>query len=112
MWISSTEGSRWVKDGRFTEDSGTEIVIGTEKGKPIFGFGACFSELGMKAIASLSEEKRTAVYDELFGGTVAVFPSAVFPLARTILRRIGTATTRSTVTSAWITFPLTATASI
>ena len=67
MWITSTEDRKWVKDGRFTEDLGTEIIIGGEKGKPVFGFGACFSELGLKAIDSLSEEKRAAVYDELFG---------------------------------------------
>ena len=67
MWISSTESSKWVKDGRFTASNGTEIVIGGEKGKPIFGFGACFSELGQKAIFSLSDEKKKAVYDDLFG---------------------------------------------
>ena len=67
MWITSTESKKWTESGRFTESKGTEIVIGGEKGKPIFGFGACFSELGMKAIASLSDEKQKAVWDELFG---------------------------------------------
>ena len=67
LWISSTENKQWQKEENFTNEKGTEIVIGAEKGKPIYGFGACFSELGIKAISSLDGEKRRAVYDDFFG---------------------------------------------
>ena len=67
LWISSTENKQWQEEENFINEKGIEIVIGAEKGKPIYGFGACFSELGIKAISSLDGEKRRAVYDDFFG---------------------------------------------
>ena len=67
MWISSTEQKRWQQEESFTNEKGIEITIRGEKGKPLYGFGACFSELGIKAISMLSEEKCRAVYDDFFG---------------------------------------------
>ena len=67
LWISSTENTQWQEEENFINEKGIEIVIGAEKGKPIYGFGACFSELGIKAISSLDGEKRRAVYDDFFG---------------------------------------------
>lgn len=67
LWISSTENKQWQEEENFINEKGIEIVIGAEKGKPIYGFGACFSELGIKAISSLDGEKRRVVYDDFFG---------------------------------------------
>lgn len=66
-WISSTDESRWTSCDNYCDQKGTEIIIGDEIGKPLFGFGAAMNEIGLIAIDSLDEEKKTAVYDELFG---------------------------------------------
>ena len=66
-WICSTEDKPWQEECTFSSEQGIEIVIGEAMGKPLYGFGACFSELGIKAIGTLSEEKRSEVYDDFFG---------------------------------------------
>ena len=67
IWISSTEDKRWQRENAFSSERGIEIVIGEPMGKPLYGFGACFSELGLRAIGTLSEQAQKAVYDDLFG---------------------------------------------
>ncbi|MBR6513441.1 MAG: glycosyl hydrolase [Clostridia bacterium] len=66
-WIVSTEDKRWTECDNYSESKGEEIIIGEERGKPLFGFGTCMSEVGCKVINELSEEKKNAVYDDLFG---------------------------------------------
>ena len=66
LWISSTEENRWQEENALSTERGIEITIGEPMGKPLYGFGACFSELGLRAIASLPEQKRKEVYDDLF----------------------------------------------
>jgi len=66
-WVSSTEHKRWTERKVYTDQKGEEILIGGQKGKPLYGFGVCFSELGLKAIAGLSEEQQKEIYDDLFG---------------------------------------------
>ena len=63
MWITSTENSKWTESGRFTESKGTEILIGGEKGKPLFGFGACFSELAEHLGVDMSRTIAIGDYD-------------------------------------------------
>lgn len=52
MWICSTEFEKWYEADNFSDKSGDVIEIGQPKGKPIYGFGTCLSELGLKAILS------------------------------------------------------------
>lgn len=66
-WISTTEDNRWVEGGAFSSEKGSELTIGAEQGKPLFGFGCCISEICAKAIFGLDEEKSHYLFDELFG---------------------------------------------
>lgn len=66
-WVSSTQNEKWSTNNILTDKKGSELIIGKECGKPIFGWGSCFSEICIKAIFSLSEEKQAAIFDELFG---------------------------------------------
>lgn len=66
-WISSTENERWVIAHNYSDTKGEELTIGGDRGKPLFGFGTCMSELGCKVIAELPEDKKKAVFDDLFG---------------------------------------------
>ena len=66
-WIVSTEGKPWRTNDCASDVKGEEIVIGEEIGKPLYGFGCCISELGVKALNSLPLDKRNEVYDQLFG---------------------------------------------
>lgn len=65
-WISSTSEAKWVQDNRFSDKTGTELIIGDPIGKPIFGWGCCISELGVRAINRIPEEEAEKVYRELF----------------------------------------------
>ncbi len=67
MWISTTENEKWSSDNRISSEKGSELVIGKQIGKPIYGWGCCISEICAMAIFSLSEEKQKAIFDELFG---------------------------------------------
>ena len=67
MWISSTEQKKWSEGGRFAAEAGSELVITGERGKPLFGWGCCISEICAKAIFSLSEEQQKEIFDQLFG---------------------------------------------
>ncbi|MBQ7821475.1 MAG: glycosyl hydrolase [Clostridia bacterium] len=66
MWISSTENKKWLKESDFSNEKGSELLIGEKIGKPIFGWGCCISELCVNAIESLGNETREAVFKELF----------------------------------------------
>lgn len=66
-WIVSTEDQRWTQSNAYSDRKGEELFIGNEKSKSLFGFGTCMSELGCKVISELPEEKRNAVFDDLFG---------------------------------------------
>ena len=66
-WIVSTKENPWRIKNCASDVKGEEITLGEETGKPIYGFGCCISELGVKALNSLSDEKRHEIYDELFG---------------------------------------------
>lgn len=65
--ISSTETEKWVTDNRVTDKKGTEIIIGGEAGKPIFGWGCCISEICAKALLEAEESEREKAFDALFG---------------------------------------------
>ncbi len=66
-WISTTENEKWSKNNEFSDRKGEELIIGERKGKPLFGWGCCISEICAKAIFGLSKDKQKAIYDELFG---------------------------------------------
>lgn len=42
-WVSSTEQNRWITENNYTDEKGTEIIIGGERGKPLYGFGTCLT---------------------------------------------------------------------
>lgn len=65
-WISTTQQKKWNEVNRLWDQPGEELKIGEPIGKPIYGFGACFNEIGMKAIASLPEDRQEQLFDELF----------------------------------------------
>ena len=65
-WISTTENEKWSKLNTFSKEKGEELKISDPIGKEIYGFGACFNEIGMKAIASLSKARQNEIYDDLF----------------------------------------------
>lgn len=65
-WFSTTENEKWIECETFSNIKGDELIIGEPIGKAIIGFGACFNELGMKEIFSLSPEKQEELFDELF----------------------------------------------
>ncbi len=66
-WISTTENEKWSENNILSEEKGSEITIGEEIGKPMFGWGCCISEICAKAIFSLDEDKQKKIFDELFG---------------------------------------------
>lgn len=80
LWISSTEKEKWNSENELTKLNGSPLVIGEKCGKPIWGWGCCISELGVKAIFSLPEEKQKEVFDELFGVSAANFTYCRLPV--------------------------------
>ena len=66
MWICSTENKRWYEINSFSNQKGDIIEIGSPKGKPLYGFGTCLSELGLKAISLLPESEREKIFDDFF----------------------------------------------
>ncbi len=67
MWISSTENEKWVKQSDFDDKKGEELIIGEERGKALFGFGSCISEISAKMLLCLNEEKQKELFDDFFG---------------------------------------------
>lgn len=67
IWISSTENEKWVNETALSDEKGEELIIGEERGKPLFGFGACISEVGAKSVLSLDEKKKGKIFDDFFG---------------------------------------------
>lgn len=66
-WVSTTKDEKWSHSGNFSDKNGEEIVIGGKRGKPLYGFGCCISEICAKAIFGLDEKKQKEIFDELFG---------------------------------------------
>ena len=66
LWISSTEKDKWINEAFFDDEKGSELIIGDENGKGLFGFGCCISEICAKAIFSLTEDKQKQIFDDLF----------------------------------------------
>ncbi|MEE0946952.1 MAG: glycoside hydrolase family 30 beta sandwich domain-containing protein [Acutalibacteraceae bacterium] len=66
LWISSTENEKWSENNHLTEEKGSELTIGREQGKALFGWGCCISEICAKAIFSLNKEAQQEIFDELF----------------------------------------------
>ena len=60
-WISTIEKEKWLESDDFSAEKGEELTICEAIGKEIYGFGACFNEIGMKAIFSLSAEKQEEI---------------------------------------------------
>ena len=56
-WISSTAEFKWTQDNHFSDQKGSELVIGDPIGKPLFGWGCCISELGVRALNRMPEEE-------------------------------------------------------
>lgn len=67
LWLSSDETNKWTENNIISAEKGSELIVGRETGKPIFGWGCCISEICAKAVFSLDEEKQRVVFDELFG---------------------------------------------
>lgn len=65
-WISTTENEKWSENNQFSNETGEVLEIKEPFGKPLYGFGACFNEISMKAIASLPKEKQDEIFDDLF----------------------------------------------
>ena len=65
-WISTTDKERWSENNNYSKEKGEELKIKEPFTKEIYGFGGCFNEIGMKAVASLSEEKQNEIFDDLF----------------------------------------------
>ena len=65
-WISTTENERWTECNNYSANSGEELKIGEAFTKEIWGFGACFNEIGMKEIGTLPIESQEELFDELF----------------------------------------------
>lgn len=66
-WVSSTENQKWNYENHCTDKCGEELIIGEKRGKPLFGFGTCISEVGAKVIYELQDDKRQIILDDLFG---------------------------------------------
>ena len=79
-WIVSTEKDPWRESKVDQCCGGEELTLGEQIGKPLYGFGCCISELGAKAISSLSADKQTQVYDELFGDDGCGFSFCRLPI--------------------------------
>ena len=67
MWISSTEQKRWTSENAFADTKGDELIIKEEMGRPLYGFGCCFSEICVMAVRSLPEKDQREIFNELFG---------------------------------------------
>ena len=80
MWICSTENKRWHEISEFSNQKGDVIEIGLPKGKPIYGFGTCLSELGLKAISSLPASESKKIYDDFFGKENCAFSYCRLPV--------------------------------
>ena len=65
-WFSTTLEEKCTENNAFSDKRGDELTIGEAFGREIYGFGGCFNEIGMKEVFSLTEEKQTEIFDELF----------------------------------------------
>ena len=67
LHIRSTDGS-FFRPGEVDPASsgGDALTLTGARAQTVRGFGACFNELGWKALNALSDIDRTAVLDELF----------------------------------------------
>lgn len=79
-WIVSTEDRRWCEKTPDKAHGGEVLAIGEKIGKPLYGFGCCISELGVKAISGLPEDKQCDIYDELFGQNGCGFSFCRLPI--------------------------------
>lgn len=66
QWFSTTQDEKWSQNNTFSDQKGQTLEIGEISGKEIYGFGACFNEIGMKATFSLPENLQQEIFDELF----------------------------------------------
>ena len=98
LWISSTEKDKWINEAFFDDEKGSELIIGDENGKGLFGFGCCISEICAKAIFSLTEDKQSRFLMICFQSKVVVLIIAVFQQAQTILLKAGTVITKPKAT--------------
>ncbi len=65
-WFSSTPESKWDQNNSFSDKKGTELIIGEPIGKPLFGWGCCISELGVRALNRMDEQSAEEIYKDLF----------------------------------------------
>jgi glucosylceramidase len=69
-WRSTTNDNRWVtKETKLTKLKNAKVdaaVIPETKEQTVDGFGACFNELGWKALSVLDEQGRGAILKNLF----------------------------------------------
>lgn len=69
-WISTTSNNPWVKHQiRLTRSSETEntvTILTDAKEQIVDGFGACFNELGWKALSVLDDQGRETILKNLF----------------------------------------------
>lgn len=66
-WVSTTENEKWSEKNKFSDKEGKKLVVSEKIGKPLYGWGCCISEICAKAVFGLSENQKTAIFDELFG---------------------------------------------
>jgi len=67
MWITTTKEKKWAEQSGCTCTAGTEIKLCEPVGKPLFGWGCCISELGVRAIERMGAEASEEVYKDIFG---------------------------------------------
>ncbi|PWC17648.1 glycoside hydrolase family 30 protein [Brenneria corticis] len=66
-WISSDDARQWqVNTAVATGAHPVNLVVGAADEREIEGFGGCFNELGMAALAALDDSQREAIFDDLF----------------------------------------------
>ena len=65
-WMISTEKNRWYEFESESVCGGEVLEIEGAVGKPLYGFGCCISELGVKAIGTLAKEAQDEIFDALF----------------------------------------------
>ena len=66
-WMYSNEQNRWAKKIPRVSEENINLELNGLEYQKMFGFGACFNELGYRALLNLPEKKQEEVLDELFG---------------------------------------------
>ena len=67
QWRWSNENKQWAsKDIQTTDKVDATLSLNGQEYQKMFGFGACFNELGWRAIGYASKEEQAKLFNELF----------------------------------------------